>query len=79
MSVSVYGVKLWNSRNDDCKTCNNEYFLKKKYKDKVFKEYQNIELQQETSTVQLYNLMFEIIKVLDVCRMLTVYILVYFN
>ena len=36
---------------DDRKTCNNEYFLKKKYKDKVFKEYQNIQLQQETSTV----------------------------
>ena len=51
MSVSVYGVKLWNSLNDDCKTCNNEYFLRKKYKDKVFKEYQHIELQQETSTV----------------------------
>ena len=51
MSVSVYGVKLWNSLNDDCKTYNNEDFLKTKYKDKVFKEYQNIELQQETSTV----------------------------
>ena len=48
MSVSVYGVKLWNSLNDDCKTCNNEYIFKKKYKDK---EYQHIELQQETSTV----------------------------
>ena len=49
MSVSVYGEKLWNSLNDDCKTINNEYFFKKKYKDKVFKEYQHIELQQETS------------------------------
>ena len=47
MSVSVYGVKLWISLNDDCKTCNYEYFLKKKYKDKVFKEYQHT----ETSTV----------------------------
>ena len=26
MSVSVYGVKLWNSLNDDWKTCNNEYY-----------------------------------------------------
>ena len=44
MSVYVYGVKLWNSLNDDCKACNNEDFLKKKYKDKVLKEYQYIEL-----------------------------------
>ena len=51
MSVSVYGVKLWNSLNDDCKTFNNEYFFKKRYKDKVFKEYQRIELQQETSAI----------------------------
>ena len=42
MSVSVYGVKLWNSLNDDWKTCNNEYYQKKQYKEKVLKEYQNI-------------------------------------
>ena len=51
MSVSVYDVKLWNSLNDDWKTCNNEYYLKKKYKEKVLKVYQNIELGKETSTV----------------------------
>ena len=51
MSVSVYDVKLWNYLNDDWKTCNNEYYLKKKYKEKVLKEYQNIELGKETSTV----------------------------
>ena len=51
MSVSVYRVKLWNSLNDDWKTCNNEYYLKKKYIEKVLKEYQNVELGKETSTV----------------------------
>ena len=49
-----YGVKLWNSLNDDLETCEIEYCLKTKYKENVFKEYQNTELRKETSTVQLY-------------------------
>lgn len=37
--VSVYGVKLWNSMNNEFKCCTNVYSFKKMYKEKIMKEY----------------------------------------
>lgn len=37
--VSVYGVILWNSLNDELKQCPNIEQFKKKYKNMIFKRY----------------------------------------
>lgn len=37
--VSVYGIKLWNSLNDQLKQCPDIEQFKKKYKNIIFKRY----------------------------------------
>ena len=44
MCPTVIGIRIWNSLDNDLKGCSNIYTFKKCYKDKIFKQYEDIGL-----------------------------------